>query len=458
MRKRYLIANLSLVTLIIAVLGIPFAILTAQYEWSEMKNVGQLDRAYLIAPILRLSKSEMPQMPTIVRDFSSNHGAAVSVFDDSGHVVVKSGPDADRFSEETKWAARRAFDGENVIERGSLLPDPAKPLVIAQEWQLADGHHYAFVIGVPTAELRRTIEQRWTVLGLATVFALACTAAMVWALSVWALGPIRHAETAVRALVRGQDVERISVHQGPVELRTLNAHVNRLADTVHALIERQRFFLADASHQLRNPLVALSLRLENLAPHIDEAGQDSYRKTLVDIDRLRATLSEIMDISMVVSEEQKIIEIDLASVVEDRTSSWIVVAWERHIRIRKPNETGLVVLTRPGALEQALDVLLDNAIKFSPSHSEIVVTIDPGDIFVDIHVIDLGPGMTREDREKAQTRGWRPESTYGGSGLGLSIATMLVTSSGGQLDLLPGKDGVGLDARIRLVVPAQVVR
>lgn len=456
MRRRYLIANLSLVTLIVALLGLPLANLVARNAWSDLENAGQLDRAYLIAPILRLPKAELPtRMPGMVREFAAEHGAAAVVVDDSGRAVVASGPDAEHFYRVSSWAVRQAFRGENVIKRGRLFPDASRPLVIAQQWRLADGRHYAFLIGVPTAHLRQTIERRWLALGCGALVAIACTTATVWFLSGWVLRPIKHTEAAVRALARGHDVERISVHHGPPELRTLNAHVNHLAGTVQALVERHRFFLADASHQLRNPLVALSLRVENLEPHVAETGRASYRKVLRDIDRLRATLSEILDISKVVNEEQQITEVDLTSVVEDRASSWAPVAWERHIRIRRPQGAGLLALARPGALEQALDVLLDNAIKFSPPHSDITITVEPGDTFIDVHVRDQGPGMTATDREQALGRGWRrPHAKHAGSGLGLSIAAMLVSSSGGQLDLLPGEGQRGLDARIRLAVPA----
>ncbi|WP_425831399.1 sensor histidine kinase [Streptomyces fractus] len=455
MRWRYLIANLSLVTLIVTLLGLPLAYFIDQSAWSDLENAGQLDRAYLIAPILRLPAGALSaRLPEVVHAFTAEHAATAVVIDDAGRPVAMGGPRSADLYRSNASAVRRAFHGENVIERGDLLPDAARPLVVAQQWKLADGRHYAFLIGAPTRQLRSTVERRWTVLGGAGLAAIACTTVMVWLLSVWVLRPVEHTEAAVRALARGHDVERISVHSGPPELRTLNAHVNHLAGTVQALVERQRFFLADASHQLRNPLVALSLRVENLEPHVADAGHASYQKVLRDIARLRETLSEILDISQVVNEEQRITEVDLTAIVADRVSSWSVVAWERRIRIHRVQAGGLSALARPGALEQGLDVLLDNAIKFSPAHSTITVAVESGDTFVDVHVQDQGPGMTDSDRERAQGRNWRlPQSKCAGSGLGLSIATMLVSSSGGHLDLLPAEGGRGLDARIRLALP-----
>ncbi|MEY9846240.1 sensor histidine kinase [Streptacidiphilus sp. MAP5-3] len=455
MRRRYLIANLSLVSFIVAVLGIPLAVLVARNAWADLENAGQLDRAYLIAPIVKLSAHELPtRLPELVREFTAARGATAIVVDQSGREVVASGPSPARFYRENSGAVRSAFRGEHVIKEGSLLPDASRPLVIAQEWQLTDGRWYAFLIGVPTEDLRRTIAMRWAVLGAGALIAILGTTAMVWFLSAWVLRPIKATEAAVRSLTRGHDVERISVHRGPPELRTLNAHVNHLAGTVQALVERQRFFLADASHQLRNPLVALSLRLENLEPHIADGGRGGYRKILGDIDHLRQTLSEILDISRVVNEEQQITEVDVAAVVADRASSWSVVAWQRHVRIYSTPCPSVFVVARPGALEQALDVLLDNAIRFSPSNGEIAVAVLPGETFVDIHVRDEGPGMTAADRELAVRRHWRlPQGKLAGSGLGLSIATMLVSSSGGQLDLLAAEGSPGLDARIRLAAP-----
>jgi signal transduction histidine kinase len=103
----------------------------------------------------------------------------------------------------------------------------------------------------------------------------------------------------------------------------------------------------------------------------------------------------------------------------------------------------------PTAVGQALDALIDNALKFAGTGATVTVRVDGGPDSVALHVIDDGPGLGDADRMRATDRFWRASGTQNvdGSGLGLPIAAALVAASGGQLDLLPAQP-CGLDARL----------
>jgi signal transduction histidine kinase len=104
----------------------------------------------------------------------------------------------------------------------------------------------------------------------------------------------------------------------------------------------------------------------------------------------------------------------------------------------------------PTAVGQALDALVDNALKFAGPHATVVVTVEPGPETVALHVIDDGPGLGDLERRRATERFWRAPDAQNidGSGLGLPIATVLVTASGGDLELLAAQPR-GLDAKLR---------
>lgn len=105
----------------------------------------------------------------------------------------------------------------------------------------------------------------------------------------------------------------------------------------------------------------------------------------------------------------------------------------------------------PQALDQALDALLSNAVKFVGRGNQVVVLVDTARHWVDIHVVDNGPGLPEADLAQATEPFWRASGHQhlDGSGLGVTVADALVTASGGRLDLMPAQPH-GLHARIRL--------
>ncbi|WP_308124044.1 ATP-binding protein [Mycolicibacterium xanthum] len=111
----------------------------------------------------------------------------------------------------------------------------------------------------------------------------------------------------------------------------------------------------------------------------------------------------------------------------------------------------------PGAAEQIVDNLIDNALAVSPPGSAIEVAVAPvpDSASVDLHVRDEGPGMSAEDCARAFDRFWRCRGDTGGSGLGLAIVAQLVRAGGATAELRPRMlDGArGLDAHVRFGAP-----
>ena len=104
----------------------------------------------------------------------------------------------------------------------------------------------------------------------------------------------------------------------------------------------------------------------------------------------------------------------------------------------------------PGALEQVLDNLLANALASRrPAARQIELAIRQAGGWVELHVIDQGPGMTAEQRQRAFDRFWRAARPASGTGLGLAIVRRLVTADGGTIELREAAHG-GLDVAITL--------
>lgn len=295
------------------------------------------------------------------------------------------------------------------------------------------------------------------------VYAVHVGLALLLAVVVFRLGGRRDDEVlaavsaGLEALSEGDLGARVTVRAEGLEA-TLVDRANAVADRLQVTVERQRTFLADTAHQLRNPLSALHLRAENLEVHVSPQGRGSHARLLQDVARLEQTLDDLVVFARADEQEAQTQVVDVLAVVRDRSLAWLPKAFGRDVLIRQVLPDQAVALSRAGALEQALDVVLDNALTHAPRRTEVTVLVVPTATHVEVRVQDRGRGLPKGAHEQAALRGWQRDPRAGGSGLGLAIAGLLLSSSGGRLQLLDRTDGPGLVAVLRLPTPAVEVR
>ena len=238
---------------------------------------------------------------------------------------------------------------------------------------------------------------------------------------------------------------------GPPELRRLAASFNHMADVVSDVMDRQRAFVAHASHQLRNPLTALRLRVEELGPSLtDPDGRSEHRLALEETDRLALVLDALLTLARAEREENERVTVDAAAVAASRVAAWAPLARRRSVTLRLAvTDAPAYARTVPTAVDQALDALIDNAVKFSGAGGAVTVAVADRDDGVALEVRDSGPGMTESQLGQATERFWRAPDAQNvdGAGLGLTIVAVLVDASDGRLTLEPA-DGGGLAATI----------
>ncbi len=227
-----------------------------------------------------------------------------------------------------------------------------------------------------------------------------------------------------------------------------------MAETVTGALAAQRAFVADASHQLRNPLTALRLRLSNLQGHVDSAAVDDHGAALEEAERLSELLAGLLALART-ERTAPLVEVDVDAAVGDRVEAWRPLAEHTGLRLELDGQPGLTVSAPVGAVETVLDAVLDNAVKFSSAGDAITVHTARHDGRVEISVRDTGPGLGPEELERATDRFWRSpsQSNVEGSGLGLAIAARTVELSGGSLRL-ESPEGGGLRVVARLPASA----
>ncbi|ANN16436.1 histidine kinase [Amycolatopsis orientalis] len=467
MRVRLQAIVLTLVAALVFGLGIPLALSVAASVQLDLF----LDRLTDTSRFASLAQRPLVEnRPDLIEDelrrYTEVYNVPVVIVDQDGEAVVSAlggGPGA-AARINLKDAAisshiQAALAGRRSEPGPLLMPWNTEPLVLAEPI-LIDGEVRGAVITLSSTERART-ELLWWWLLIAAGAVLAFGFALVIAVPVvrWILRPVRRLDEAtgelVAAVVSGREVQRVGETGGPPELRQLERSFDRMAASVDEALSAQRAFVADASHQLRNPLTALKIRLGNLDGHVDDdlAAAD-LEAAVVDARRLNQILDELLSLARAEASGGELVPVALDEVVGARVADWRVVGRTRDISLTASGlGGGLRVLTPARGLEVVLDALLDNALKFTEPGTEVRVTVTEADGKVDIAVRDHGPGLREDELERAADRFWRSTSHQNvpGSGLGLAIVTEIMVRSDGSLRL-GSPEGGGLEVTVTLPV------
>ncbi len=252
--------------------------------------------------------------------------------------------------------------------------------------------------------------------------------------------PIKRLESAARRIAGGELSAR-AVVEGSSEQRSLSSSFNEMAERNQRLIGAHREFIADASHQLRTPLTALRLRLEEAAAvGVAAPVAAELSAGTAEVDRLAAIVDELLVLSRAEDRELKGEAVELSDAVLRAARRWNAAAEAR----------GIALITLGGAeesawcaqadLDRALDVLVENALHYSPADSE--VTLRSG--ARGIEVLDRGPGLAAGEEElvfERFHRGSAGRQGPPGSGLGLAIARTLARAWHGDAHLANRRGG-----------------
>ncbi|MEZ0069234.1 signal transduction histidine kinase [Streptacidiphilus sp. MAP12-20] len=477
MRTRLLGILLVLLACVLAALGVPLATSEAQREQQRVV-VDRIDDAARFAALAQNpigqpdTSAAVEQQLTLdaeLRRYHDVYGTSAGVFDLNGRALhaypsdwtsAATGPSAEPF--------REALDGRRSHDPAQVWPwdDGNARLVIASPvvW---DGDVVAVVvIESPTDAMRAHVLSGWLWLiggeALAVLFAIG--AAM--ALTRWVLRPVHDLDKVTHDIATGRLASRVAPAGGPPELRRLAHAFNEMAENVEQVLDQQRAFVADASHQLRNPLSALMLRVEVLGMELPDGHDEELAGVRVEGRRLAQVLDDLLGLARAENAGSAASAVDVGGLVADRVAGWGALAQERGVRlewtppdaspaamIAMTTPTALTALAEPVGLGSALDAVLDNALKFTPAGGAVLVEALRVGEEVAIRVSDGGPGLDEEELARVGDRFWRSprHQNVDGSGLGLSIARALLTANGGSLGFDP-RDPVGLT--VTLTLPA----
>ena len=304
-------------------------------------------------------------------------------------------------------------------------------------------------ITYPTSALDSRVRRYWLLLAAIGGVVLAAATLVGLRFARTLTEPLSALEQAAAAVGGGDLQARAPDDSGPPEIRALASEFNDTVSRLEALLRSQEEFVADASHQLRTPLAALRLRLENLERDVQESGKGDLAAALAELSRLSRLVDGLLALARADAATPASTSLDIGDAVVARVDAWSPELAGRGVVADIRLAERLHARASPGSLEQVLDNLLSNALAVAqPGDTITIEGLHTADGVV-LHVRDEGPGMSEEQRSRAFDRFWRAGSPGGGTGLGLAIVHRLVTADGGTVELREAKGG-GLDVLIRL--------
>ncbi|GLZ45190.1 two-component sensor histidine kinase [Actinomycetospora sp. NBRC 106375] len=460
MRARLLVVFSVLVGLLVLGLGVPLAGATAAADTSRLfaDRLGDTTRFAALAQRAVTDDETGPLTAELAR-YDEVYGIPAMILDRDGRVLAASRPAP---LDPTAARVLLALVGQRSEPPDVIWPWDTAPLLLAEPVLVGGEVRGAAVTVSPTWPARAATLRGWALLAAAGMVALGLAAAAALPLVRWILAPVESLDAGtarVAAAVRaGRGAEPVGDGRGPPELRRLRRHFDQMAAGVTHALESQRSFVADAGHQLRNPLTALRLRLQNVGAalaepgaRVDESLRDEHAAALEETDRLTEVLDGLLALARAEGRPPERAPMRVDPVLTERVDVWDVLAGHEGLRLVRRGPTGLVAQADLDSVVAVLDAVLDNALKYAPPGTEVEIATARVEGDVEIAVRDHGVGIDPDELARATDRFWRSPTQRGrdGSGLGLAIAARAAERCGGELRLdLP--EGGGLRVALRL--------
>ena len=264
-------------------------------------------------------------------------------------------------------------------------------------------------------------------------FALAVLFSM-WATST-TIRPLKNLADSVAK--RGpQDLSLVS-KPVPSEMEPLVSSFNKLMTRLERSFKQSEDFIAEAAHRVRTPLATVRSHAEATLQRVEkEENRQAVRAMIRAIDESSRASRQLLDHAMITfrSNQLEYQHIDLVEIVREIVRRFAPVADMKHVGMTLTYDTPVIIAADPILIENAITNIIDNALKYSPSESEVDISVraEPGAC---VEVIDQGSGFPDDEIDSLTTRFARGRNAEGtiGSGLGLTIATDVAAAHGGRL-------------------------
>jgi two-component system, OmpR family, sensor kinase len=447
LRTRLLGAFAYVLVLVIVALEVPLILNVSRRVDAEVKAQAAA-QAQLVAAsaAAELEDEDIRQLGNLVREAARETGRVI-VVDESGTLMADSAGRSGSYRDRPEIAS--ALDGRIAQGRrfsetlGESLLYTAVPVVV--DGDIGGAVRVTQSVDAIDRRVRRDV------LGLAGIGAIALVLGLgfAWVLAGTLARPLQRLAVAARRVEAG-DLEARAEPEGSTEHREVAHAFNDMTERLSQVLEAQRQFVANASHQLRTPLTGLRLRLEAAAlkagPELAEELEAAERE----VERLARLLTALLTLAREGDRPTSPAATSLRDAAEGARERWADRAEQTGHRLAVDCRHEAAVRASEEDLAIVLDNLIENALKYSPGGT---VTVECGKDDDDVYlaVLDEGPGLEHGEEQLVFERFARGSGGRHapGTGLGLALVATLARRWGGSARLTNRAEG-GVRAEVRL--------
>ena len=347
-----------------------------------------------------------------------------------------------------------ALAGEAVVVDGVRV-GTSEPLRVRVKPAGSANAPVSVIIGLPIGDVLATRTALRNALLITFPLLLAALAAIAWRVIGWTLQPVEQLRAGAEQISRAGRIrgaaggERLPVPTAADEIRALAVTLNEMLDRLADAQERQRWFVADAAHELRSPLANIRTQLE-VAERLGEGGT-LPADLMADVKRLSGLVEDLLLLARVHADTRpppQLSAVDARELVAEVTRAYAGA----RVPVTLVAEESLMIMVDPDELHRAVGNVVDNAVRHARTRVTVAATVDQDQAV--ISVSDDGAGIPPEHRELVFERFTRLDDARGrnsgGAGLGLAIVRDLLTRAGGTVAITAGETPWQTRAELRL--------
>ncbi|HUI30445.1 MAG TPA: HAMP domain-containing sensor histidine kinase [Candidatus Acidoferrales bacterium] len=323
-------------------------------------------------------------------------------------------------------------------------------------FEITDGSQGTVVTFGSLSSIRESIERMRTIIFIAAPLTILLVGVGSILIARRALRPLERIASSIDGIQVEKSLEKLEVPETGDEIKKVAESFNSLVQRIGSLIDTQRNFLLDASHELKTPLTVIQTEMEMLLmkPGLSAAERANLRQLLSEVEYASKLAVDIIYLSRL--ESSMVVEMrpfNLGTVLEEVAAHHLSLAKRKNVNLRIKYEPDIVVNADDNLLKRAVSNVIDNSIKFSHAGGEVWVTgtRDEKLSAAVVTVEDRGEGISSEELPRIFDKFYRTKSSRSmdekGSGLGLSIAKRIVEQHGGKIEI-ESRPGVGTTVRI----------
>lgn len=413
MRRRIVGLTVAAAVLAIVLFGAPLAVGVVAYLLGDER--AELERGADVAAIAVAADLATGRVPSSLAgiDTTEDEAGTLAVYDAAGTRLLGDGPPV---ADAPVQAA---------VADDPVAGDTGADLVVAVP---------VTVDGRPRLVVRASTPRYEVYLRAGLVWLAMAGLALVALVAVWVLArrfaarlarPLEQLVVAARRLGDG-DFSVRGPRSGVVEIDAVGSALDSTAERLGALLERERAFSADASHQLRTPLAGLRLELESALEYPDRDPRAAIAAAIAATDRLQDTVDALLALARDTPRAADPLDLDVQ--LDEIRGQWPARGSGRELVVRRDEDLP-VASASAAAVRQVLTVLLDNAA--AHGHGTVSVTVRDAGGALAVDVADEGPPIASAEADLFVRR----SSRAAGHGIGLALARSLAEAEGGRLRL-----------------------